>query len=389
MNIAGIVSEYNPFHNGHQYQLNQVKKSCDAIVCVMSGSFVQRGDIAIVDKWTRAKMALSGGADLVLELPVCYSLNTAEHFSYGAVYILNSLGIVNTLCFGSESGDIDSLTHAAETLDNETPEISLKIKRYLDEGLCYPSARERAFSSFIPMEILSMPNNILGVEYIRALRALKSSIVPKTIKRYKTNHDENSTCGNFASASAIRDKIKQNEDFQSFMPKPAYEIIKDEAVPYDITRLDAAVSVLLRTINPNILKNINDVSEGLENRLIKAARQFDSFYAIAKGAKTKRYTLARIRRVILSALLGLTSNMGKFPPQYVKVLGMSQNGQKILSAAKKHCPIPIITKNADFDKNNFMFKKDVLATDIFALCCPDEKKRFAGQDFITSPIIWN
>ena len=164
MNITGIITEYNIFHNGHKYQIDEIKKHSDAVIAVMSGSFVQRGDVAITDKWSRAKTALLGGVDLVIELPVCYALNAAPNFATGGINILNALGVVNNICFGSESGSIDELMSAAELLENENSEISEKIKKYVMGGMSYPTALTKAYSALIPSDILSEPNNILATE---------------------------------------------------------------------------------------------------------------------------------------------------------------------------------------------------------------------------------
>ena len=192
MNITGIITEYNIFHNGHKYQIDEIKKHSDAVIVVMSGSFVQRGDVAITDKWSRAKTALLGGVDLVIELPVCYALNAAPNFATGGINILNALGVVNNICFGSESGSIDELMSAAELLENENSEISEKIKKYVMGGMSYPNALTKAYSALIPSDILSEPNNILATEYIRALIRSDSKIKPMTVKRHTAGyHDRN------------------------------------------------------------------------------------------------------------------------------------------------------------------------------------------------------
>ena len=383
MNITGIIAEYNPFHNGHKYQLEQAKLSCDAVVVVMSGNFVQRGDVAVFDKWTRTKYALLNGADLVIELPVCYALNSAERFAYGGVNLLNSLGIVDNICFGSECGDIELLKKSAYLLDNEPSEVSDKIKKLLDKGQNYPSAREKAFANHIPPAILSEPNNILALEYIRHLHRLSSPINPVTVKRHMVGH--NCTCANktFASATAIRSMLQNNSDISEYIP---YTVDKSFTT-YDLSRLDTAMAAHLRLCTKDFLANINDVSEGLENRIISAAQNFSSIREIAENIKTKRYTMSRINRILLSALLGLDKNLCTKPPEYIRILGMNKLGRQILSLAKKRASLPIITKTAKFDLTNDMLKKDILATDIAALCADNPKMRISNKDFLTSPII--
>ena len=212
MKITGIIAEYNPFHNGHKYQIEEAKKFSDAVVVIMSGSFVQRGSIAITDKWTRAKVAAENGADLVLELPVIYSLNTAQRFAKGAVEILDRTNVIDYLCFGSESGNVDELTKVADMLINEPEDVSEKIKKFIAEGISYPAARQKAFRGLIDEEILSSPNNILALEYIKALIEIESSIEPVTVKRYGTDYHDEFAKNGIASASAIRSMIKNQEN---------------------------------------------------------------------------------------------------------------------------------------------------------------------------------
>lgn len=383
MRVTGIIAEYNPFHNGHKYQLNEVKKSCDAIVVIMSGSFVQRGDAAVFDKWTRAEAALENGADLVIELPVCYALNTAERFAYGSVATLDALGVVDTLCFGSEYGSIDELVKSAVLLETEPPEVSGKIRSLMNSGLSYPSAREKAFDGYIRSDILSKPNNILAVEYIRILKRLKSNITPMTIKRHMTDHNSDITADNFASATKVRDMIRSGEDYSKYVPAKYGSNI------YDISKLDSAVTAMLRTVSADYLKSINDVSEGLENRIISSAREHTTIKEIAESVKTKRYTQTRINRILLSALLGITGDLSKLAPEYIRVLGMNRTGMKILSEAKKKSSLPIITKASKFSVESKLFEKDILSTDIFALCASDSDERKSGHDFVKSPIILN
>ncbi len=386
MRITGIVAEYNPFHNGHKYQIDVVKKHSDAVIAVMSGSFVQRGEAAVFDKWTRTRAALLGGADLVLELPACFSVNAAERFAFGAVSLLDQLCVVDTLCFGSESGDPAQLEHAAALLLREPEEVSLKIKQYMQEGLCYPAARQKAYAGLIPESILRLPNNILALEYLCALQKLNSAMRPVTIRRKAVGYHDADASGRFASAKAIRNRIESGKPYFEFVPTqtlPAYE----NAVQYDTARLDAVLSYFLRTCQPETLKTINDVSEGLENRLIAAGKQSAALESIVQYTKTKRYTAARIQRICISALLALTPEISKKPPAYVRVLGMNKIGKSILTSIRKTSPLRIITKTADYSQPDPMFAKDVLATDLAALCAAAPSARTAGKDFTTSPII--
>lgn len=381
MKITGIIAEYNPFHNGHKYQIAEAKRTCDAVVCVMSGSFVQRGDIAVFDKWTRAEIAVRNGADLILELPVCYTLASAESFAYGSIATLDALGVADTLCFGSECGDIEKLASAAQLILNEPQEVSEKIKSLMNSGLSYPSAREKAYSSYICSDILKEPNNILALEYIKALKNIKSSIKPMTIKRHMAGHHEKTVVEGFASASEIRRRIAENEPISDLVP------FSKNYPTYDISRLDTALTAILRRMTAEEIQKLPDVREGLENRIKYASDKFSTIAEIAENVKTKRYTMTRINRILMSALLGLDANTANTAPQYLRILAMSAKGREILALAKKTATLPIITKTANFDKNNELLKKDILATDISALCCNDKSQRISGRDFLKSPII--
>ncbi len=375
MKITAVIAEYNPFHFGHKYQLETIKKDSDAVVVIMSGPFVQRGEAAITDKWTRAMAALLSGADLVLELPVIYALNTAQKFAFGAVDILNRMNIINELSFGSECGDITALSHTAEILDNEPTEISEKIKKLVSNGLSYPVAREKAFEGLIPEGILSEPNNILAIEYIRALNKLNSTIRPVTLQRVGAGYHDTKTT-EFASASGIRERVFGNKDFSDLMPYPDFDIYKTEA-------LDTALTAKLRLMTPEELSCINGVSEGLENRILTAAIENSTINDIANAVKTKRYTMTRIKRILISSLLGLTSELCENRAEYIRVLGMTSAGSEILRRVKQNSELDIITKVADY-KSNDVFAADIKAQNIFALCGKNQK---GNMDFTTSPII--
>lgn len=374
MKITGIIAEYNPFHSGHAYQLSKIES--DATVAVMSGSFVQRGDVAVADKWTRARLAVMGGVDLVVELPVVFALNTAQKFALGAVSLFNDMG-VDELCFGSESGGIDALLKTAELIENEPPEISQTIKQLIDSGISYPAARERAYADKVPAGILSEPNNILAVEYLRALIRLGSKITPLTIKRHGAGYNDTAPHDGTASASAIREMLKNGAD--------AHEFTSYSGIPNDLSLLDSAVAAKLRLMTAHELQAINDVSEGLENRILRAAAEHSTIDAIAESIKTKRYTMSRIRRILISSLLGITSDMSSHMPDYIRVLAMNETGKAVLKELKNRSALPIITKTADYKGGSPLFDMDLRATDIAALCEAENKK--GGRDYTTSPAV--
>ena len=377
MRIAGLIAEFNPFHNGHKYILDEIKKNFDAVIVIMSGNFVQRGDIAITDKHTRAAMSLRNGADLIIELPVIYALNTAQKFAYGAVEILNKTGVTNALAFGSEVGNIGELINAAGFLENESTEISAKIKKLNSSGMSYPSARAEAYRGLINDCLLSKPNNILAVEYIRALMHIESNIKPYTIKRTNDFHSKEAE-GNIISATAARQLIADGKNASDFLPEPEFDV-------YSLRALDTVITYHLRMVTPEYLSEINDVSEGLENRIIFAARNNFGFEEICAAIKSKRYTMSRIRRVVLSSFLGLTKDLCGSAPSYIRVLGMNERGREILKAMKKKSELPVIVKTADF-KPDKIFNAEIRASEAAALC---RKKGVlkAGREYTVSPVI--
>ena len=382
MKVSAIIAEYNPFHNGHKYMIEKVKEHSDAAVVIMSGSFVQRGDAAVTDKWSRATAALSNGADLVIELPVTYALNTAQRFAHGGVYIADAI-CADELCFGSESGDVQSLINAADMIINEPIDVSEKIKGYVSEGMNYPSARKLAYEGLIGTDILTMPNNILALEYICAINWLDSSIAPRAIKRRAVGHNDMTVTADTASASAIRNRIFDGGDVSDFVPYNADEITN----PYSLSRLDNAVIYKLRCQSAERLSQINDVSEGLENRIIKMSMESASINELAEKIKTKRYTRTRINRILLSAYLGLTKELCAINPPYIRILGMNGTGIKILGNIKKSCKLPIITKAANYTKDDPVFRAELRATEAFSLCAPKACMRMGGADFKNSPIV--
>lgn len=383
--ITGIIAEYNIFHNGHKYQIDEVKKQSDAVVAVMSGSFVQRGDVAIADKWSRAKAAIIGGADLVLELPVCYALNAAPNFAVGGINILNSLGVIDAVAFGSESGSIDTLMRAAQLMENESNDVSDKVKAYMTDGMSYPSALSKAYNGLISSELLSEPNNILAIEYIRAIIRSDSSICPITIQRNSAGHHDTDISGNIASASKIREMIFDGEDASQLIPYNLSDI--SGSIPYSLSNIDSAIIAKLRMASAESLKNISEMTEGLENRIIQAAMETDNFAELTEKVKSKRYTMSKIRRIILACLLDFTKDIYNPMPEYIRVLGMNKTGMEVLKKAKKNNSVPIITKAADFKENSPQFALDTRATDIAMLCSPNPQKRIGGMDFKTSPVI--
>ncbi len=376
MKLMAVICEYNPFHKGHEYQLKTQKNrlSADGVICLMSGSFVQRGAPAVYDKWTRAKAAILSGADLVLELPVVYSAQSAKRFSFGAVSLLNALGCVDALSFGSECDNLSQLQQTKDLVFSS--EFLSLVADEMKHGISFPAARsvvmQHHFPTFEAVQ-LDSPNNILALEYLKALEELQSSIEPTTLHRD----------AHFASASAIREKMACGQSVANLVPASA-QLGK---MHYSQQAFDQLVLYQFRKETPESLRKIADVAEGLEHRILKYAKTCFSANDLAEQVKTKRYTRTRIDRIIVNTLLGITDCDTELAPQYARVLAFNQRGTKVLNQMADTSKIPLITKMADATPTNSdfarMLEKDLLATDIYALLT---EHKYAGQDFTISPI---
>lgn len=387
--ILGIVSEYNPFHNGHLHHLNLSKKisGCSFTVAVMSGNFTQRGDTALVDKWTRAEMALKAGVDLVIELPTLYALSSAENFADGAIKILNSLGVVDYISFGSEIGEIAPLNDVASILYKEPKEFSNLISKQLKSGLSYPKARELAVSMYFGSsskkfkEVLENPNNILGIEYLKALKKHRSPIEPITIKRDYSDYNSKTVKKGIASATAIRTMIEQNKNIHYVVPYETYELmeqkIENKEIIKNLSVFEKEIIYTLRKMSVQEIASLPDVSEGLEFRIKEAANISNTLESLLYNIKTKRYAETRIRRILLYALLGIKEkdiNMSRRITPYIRILGFNKHGKRIISAIAANNPrLKIIVSVKKFMETNIdplqkaMISKDILATNIYTL----------------------
>lgn len=372
-----VVSEFNPFHNGHKYLLETAKsKTGEGIIAVMSGSFTQRGEVALTDKFSRAKTALNNGADLVIELPTVYAVSNAQRFAKCGVEIAKSFDCVNYLAFGCENDNIKSLQNASDALENE--EVKAIISEEMKNGNYYPRAVETAVRSIFgdaTADILTSPNNILAVEYLRNLK--NSKVKPLPVMRKGAEHDSSITSENIASASQIRSLLRDEKQAQGFMPEVPEKITYTE-------NLERVVLYKLRNMTPQDFSILPDVNEGLENRIYEAVGNYNSVKEIIEAVKTKRYTHARIRRIITCALLGITEQMQNIDVKYARVLGFTKFGAEML----KECRLEVVTSVSKALKNNGEIKtileKDVLATDISALAYKNINS--AKSDFVT-PII--
>ena len=386
--VLGIVAEYNPFHNGHLYHLNESKKQSDAdySVCVMSGNFTQRGDTAIIDKWSRTEMALKNGIELVIELPVVYSISSAENFAYGSMSVLDKLGIVDTVSFGSEVGDLTILDSIAEILCTEPKEYVSLLNHELSRGISFPKAREKALLMYLNdirkyANVLSNPNNILGIEYLKALRNLKSNLTPMTIKRKDSDYNSTAIKNGFASSTAIRKIITKPSSLSKVVPEETFSIIdnkiKHGQIVNGLSTFEKEILYKLRIMPVEWIADLPDVSEGLEHAIKNAANSCNNVADLVSLVKSKRYTQTRIQRILLYALLDITKqdmeNSKKGVP-YIRVLGMTENGKQLLSSiVTRNKKLNIITspkKFMDHSNNKIsksLFAKDMLATNIYTL----------------------
>ena len=396
MNIAGITAEYNPFHTGHAYQISALKAQLGpdtSVVAVMSGSWVQQGRPAVTDTWTRARMALNGGADLILELPTVWAAASAESFARGAVELLCRCGVIDTLCFGSETGELAPLLAAAECLDS--PDYPEQLRKALEGGASFAAARQAAVEALIGPAgaALASPNNNLGVEYLRALRSLHSNIKPVTIRREGAAHNSLDRTGEgFRSATQLRQHLARGEweAVRPYVPAGNLDIL--QSAPLADPRLgERAVLACLRKMTAEDWARLPDAGagEGLPQRLERAGRQCQSLDDFFTQAKTRRYAMARLRRMALWAFLGLTAADVPAEPPYLRVLGFNARGREVLKRMKTTAQLPILTKPAHAREldgpGRRLFELEAQCTDLYGLFLPQLPP--PGQEWTRGPII--
>lgn len=374
MKIGAVIAEFNPFHTGHGYLINQIRKECDAVVAIMSGNFVQRGECAIFDKEERTRAALNSGVDLILELPSVYALSSAEGFAMGSVATLNATGIIDELYFGSECGDIYALTRVAHLLNNETEEFRTALDENLRKGLSFPAARSKALSKVSPDScILDTPNNILATEYIRQLKKLDSSIIPKTVTRIGSGYNDTDVKEEIASASAVRELIK-NGSIVSLYSSYKYE--KSPVFPH---HFDALIASRVKSASKEELLAVPDCNEEIASRILGAVR-YNTVSEISEEVSCKSYTQSRIRRILFNLVIG--NRFASLPvPSYIRPLGFSKTGSCILSEMKNTASLPVIARGALL-KGNPIFNLECRATDIYNLVQGTE----GGNEFSFVPI---
>ena len=407
--VLGIIAEYNPFHNGHLLHLTKSKEETGAeySICIMSGNFVQRGNTSIVNKWVKAEMALKSGIDLVLELPTVYSISSAENFAEGAIKLLNSLKIVDTVSFGSENSDIDILNRISGILYEEPKQYVEFLNEELKKGLSFPKARENAVLLYLNdkkyFNILNQPNNTLAIEYLKALKKYKSHIMPIAIKREKAFYNSNCIVDEYASATAIRNMIVNNQfnDIRKVMPRLAYDLLMQEIennqYVIDISKFEKEILYSIRRLSTADLKKFPEVNEGLENSIKNAANSCNTLAELINIIKTKRYTQTRIQRILVCALLGINKkmmDMSKKTIPYARILGFNPKGRMLISEIANRNPkinmVTSVKKFVDQNKNKQlaeMLDIDIFATDVYTLGYEYESK--ANLDFTNNMIITN
>lgn len=416
MKTAGIVAEYNPFHSGHAHQIAQTRAQLGedaAIVCVMSGNWVQQADCAIADKWLRARLALMGGVDLVLELPTPWATASAEAFARGGAALLNAAGVVDVISFGSECGDVESLKALAACLDSDPYRAGLR--HLLDEGMSFAACRQAVAEALLGTEqgaLLGSPNNNLGVEYIRALNVLGSTITPMTVLRKGAGYHESTpfTAGQapedelcqlfwehnpVLSATSIRHHLLEGRQtlMAHYLPEGGMELLADHTISLPaLARVERAMLARVRTMTAADWAALPDSgeAEGLPDRLERAGRQACSVAQFLDLAKTKRYTHARLRRLLLWAFLGMTRADRPEHPLYLRVLGFNETGRTLLKEMKTRATLPIITKPAhvrELDRDaQRLFELEARCTDLYDLCLPSIPT--PGREWSTSPVIF-
>lgn len=415
MSVLGLIVEYNPFHNGHLYHLLESKKKSNSkySVAIMSGNFLQRGEPAMIDKWTRAKMAVDNGVDLVIELPFVFATSSAEYFSSGAIKLLDRLNIIDSVCFGSELGDTRLLSEIVDILVYEPEGFKLSLKGNLKLGHSFPKARSLAvidyfksnFKDFTNLEnIMNSPNNILAIEYMKSLKKIKSNINPLTIKRISSNYHDKKLTQNISSATSIREDFFTNKNLHNIkntVPKSTYEYMNVFLNKFDtFNQLDYFSEIFLylfRIISYDKISYVNGMDEGIQNRILKVFNDSNDFRDILKEINTKRYTETRIKRILIHTLINLNKDvfnrLNEVGPRYVRVLGANRNGLELLSEIKLKSNLPIITKfsnhkKAGDDLLNEMIEFDKLATDLYftGLSTFTDVPNM-NLDYLTSPYI--
>lgn len=397
MVTAGVIAEYNPFHKGHAWLLAEIRRrlGADAAVAVcMSGNFVQRGDFAVLAKHDRAEAALRGGADLVLELPTPWSSAGAERFAQGGAAVLSAAGVVDYLAFGCECGDVEPLRAAADCL--EDPAYHEALRRLLGEGITFAAARQAAVRTLAgaAADCLSQPNNILAVEYLRALKAQGGGMKPLALPRVGAGHDSGET-GAYPSAAAIRRMLREGEGWREALPEASAAILSREMkagrAPVWMENCQRAVLSQLRRMEEEDFRPWDGGNEGLYRRFYAAVRTGRNMEEILAAAKTKRYPMARLRRMLLHSYLGVQEAARGETPPYLRVLGANERGRALLRQMRRTASLPVITKPGRIhrlgEEAQRIFRQEARCTDLYALACPDLLQAGPEREYRASPVM--
>ncbi|GAU78764.1 nucleotidyltransferase [Fusibacter sp. 3D3] len=401
MKIIAIIAEYNPFHNGHLYQLQKSVQETDAdgIIAIMSGNFVQRGHPAFWDKWTRTELALAAGVNLIIELPVFFATASAEQFAYGAIKLLNDTNSVSHLCFGSENMDKYAFDQIASLLANEPESFKLALNNALSQGLSFPNAREIALKKSLNIDHMpNTSNSILALEYFKALKILDSPILPHLIKRVGSGYNDEELSTDFSSATAIRNayfkahKNRETFSFDGLLPKPCSDFISQaKPTPLSIEDFQDILLYKLRSASTTELSKFREVTEGLEYKLKTLSLKARTYDELIYGLKSKRYTTTKLSRMLNNILLNITKDFsGAAHLNYLRVLGFDQTGQKILKLIKSNSDLNLITNLNHISntlKDNPLLTMDCLATDIYALGYENLKLRQGAKDLTNALIM--
>ena len=397
MHVVGIVCEYNPFHLGHLYQLNETKRILGedtTAVCVMSGDFVQRGEAAVFDKFARAEAACRCGADLVAELPLPWCLSSAEGFARGAVSILADLGC-DTLSFGSESDDLSALEALADFALDETAQARIHALMDADASLSFARARELAAAEALGEKaaLYSNPNDILAVEYLKAVKSLSASLHPISIRRAGAGHDSTAE-GEYLSAMQLRRLLKKGDDLSGWIAQPAMEVFRRELAAgrsRDEKLLEIALLSRLYRLSPEDFDRLPDAGGGAGRRLYRALWQSGGLEQTVTAASDKRCTAARMRRMLLCAALGICAEDTKGMPPYIRILASNERGRTHLSRIRGNTAVPIINKTAEIKKRSFqaqkVFKLCAEAHEIYLLGCPMPAHPEPGEDWRKTQVL--
>jgi predicted nucleotidyltransferase len=413
MNVVGMIVEYNPFHNGHLWHVNEAKRISGAqyAIGIMSGNFLQRGEPAIVNKWARAALAVEAGVDLIIELPTVFSVRSAQYFATGGIQLLSRLGIVKHVCFGAETPDLPALTLAAQAMNEKF--VIEAMRQKMKTGQTYAASLSSALSikSGVAETLIQTPNNLLAIEYLRAIHTYSPQLKPHVIQRAQANYHDNLITSNIASATAIRTALLENKTLipgsaawkclPQFCASQLNNLVSLGKAPIVLASFDDILLSRLRNMSLDELAALPEVTEGLHNKISAAAFKATTAQELLTFIKSKRYTLTRLQRVIIYALLGITkSKLAQFDelgPLYARILAFNHNGRKLVKEISRDGSIPVITKTAQYltthqqqhSKLTFlqdMLSYDITATDIYVLGSPNTQWKMGGQDFQISPI---